>query len=221
MYEQLIDYRLLTADHWPLNNQTDTRKNNRGAALWSFNVLCMTSAKLRLGHGDDDCRRKWWEGSQRSNLFPMKDKAGQYHYPPPLSHLYKHTQSTPPPPLFFAMPPIRLALHPLYPLSHSLCGQIEANTSAYCSILCAHSQMHWHTPQTYIRMLRYQLHLLGKDNTEVGFMTTSVLWFKKPACLVCYNFPNGETVMQNVQWLIQFKHFQLWQCVACLAHSCS
>ena len=104
MYEQLIDYRLLTADHWPLNNQTDTRKNNRGAALWSFNVLCMTSAKLRLGHGDDDCRRKWWEGSQRSNLFPMKDKACQYSYPSLLSPLYKHPQSTPPPPFFCNAP---------------------------------------------------------------------------------------------------------------------
>lgn len=163
----------------------------------------MTSAKLRLGHGDDDYRRKWWEGSQRSNLFPMKDKACQYYYPSLLSHLYKHTHTP-----FFAMPPIRLALHPLYPLSHSLCGQIEANTSAYCSILCALSQMHWHTPQTYIRMLWYQLHLLGKHNIEVGFKTANVPWFKKPTCLVCYNFPNGETVMLNVQWLIQFKYFQ-------------
>lgn len=202
MYEQLIDYCLLTVvllnnTHWHKKKKTE---QHCGVLMfyawrqpsWDLAMEMMTAE----GSGEKGAREaissQWRTRPASTTIHPFS-----------LTCINTHTHTP-----FFAMPPIRLALHPLYPLSHSLCGQIEANTSAYCSILCALSQMHWHTPQTYIRMLWYQLHLLGKHNIEVGFKTANVPWFKKPTCLVCYNFPNGETVMLNVQWLIQFKYFQ-------------
>lgn len=125
---------LLTIVCWPSHLLVTLmpwhQTKDRGAALLSFNVLCVMSIKLNLAIEMMTAERSWWEVSQRGNLFQMKDRTCQYYSPSPLSPLHKHTHT------FLSMSPVTFSLHP--PVASSLSSEplpLRSDRGQHFSIL--------------------------------------------------------------------------------------